>query len=74
MVRVIMDKTFTQTSHEPYDRHNYRLYLQNGKVMNFDNWEDAQVYWFTYNQVPDYLDFFEVLDKPKEKVKSKGFR
>lgn len=66
-------KTFTQTSHEPYDRHRYRLYLKNGKVLNFDNWEDAQVYWFTYSQVPDYLDVIEVLDKPKEKVKSKGF-
>jgi hypothetical protein len=43
--------------------------------LNFEDWEDAQVYWFTYNQVPDYLGYFEVLDKPKskEKVKSKGF-
>jgi len=66
-------KIFAQTSNEPYDRHNYRLYLKNGNVLNFDNYEEAQSYWFNYSQVPDYLDLIEVLDKRKEKVKSKGF-
>jgi len=66
-------ETFSQTSNEPYDRHNYRLYLNNGKVLNFDDYEQLQAYWFTYSQVPDYLNVIEVLDKPKEKVKSKGF-
>jgi hypothetical protein len=66
-------ETFSQTSYEPYNRHKYRLYLKNGKVLNFDDWGDVQAYWFTYNQVPDYLDLIEVLDKPKEKVKTKGF-
>jgi hypothetical protein len=64
---------FAQTSNEPYDRHNYRLYLKNGNTLNFDNYEEAQAYWFNYSQVPDYLDLIEVLDKRKEKVKSKGF-
>jgi hypothetical protein len=70
-----MMETFSQTSYEPYNRHTYRLHLNSGKVLNFEDWEDAQAYWFTYNQVPDYLGFFEVLDKPKskEKVKTKGF-
>ena len=68
-------ETFSQTSYEPYDRHTYRLYLKSKNVLNFNSWEDAQAYWFTYNQVPDYLDYFEVLDKPKtkDKVKTKGF-
>ena len=26
-----MIQTFTQTSHEPYNRHHYRLYLKSGK-------------------------------------------
>jgi len=67
-------ETFTQTSHEPYNRHHYRLYLKNGKNIIFEDYEEAQAYWFTYSQVPDYLDVIEVIDKPKEKVKSKGFR
>ena len=68
-----MMETFSQTSYEPYNRHNYRLRLKSGKILNFDHYEDVQAYWFTYNQVPDYLDLIEVLDKPKEKVKSRGF-
>jgi hypothetical protein len=66
-------ETFSQTSNEPYDRHTYRLRLKNGKILNFDYWDAVQAYWFNYSQVPDYLDLIEVLDKPKEKVKSKGF-
>jgi hypothetical protein len=50
------------------------LYLKNGKNIIFEDYEEAQAYWFTYSQVPDYLDVIEVIDKPKEKVKSKGFR
>jgi hypothetical protein len=68
-----MMETFSQTSHEPYDRHHYKLYLKNGKVLKFDDYEEAQAYWFNYSQVPDYLDVIEVIDKPKEKVNSKGF-
>jgi len=68
-------ETFSQTSHEPYNRHNYRLYLKSGKVLNFEDYDEAQAYWFNYSQVPDYLDLIEVIDKPKskEKIKSRGF-
>jgi hypothetical protein len=68
-------EVFSQTSDAPYDRHNYELVLKNGKTVFFDDWTDAQGYWFTHNQIPDYLDFVNVLDKPKhkEKVKTKGF-
>ena len=70
-----MMETFSQTSYEPYNRHIYKLYLKNGKDLIFDDYEDAQAYWFNYSQVPDYLDLIEVLDKPevKGKVKTKGF-
>ena len=62
---------FSQTSHKPYDRHIYRLHLCDKKTIDFDDYETAQAYWFNLNQVPDYLNYFEVLDKPK--IKSKGF-
>lgn len=66
-----MTQTFRQTSNEPYDRHSYKLYLKNGKTVIFDDYEEAQVYWFTHGQVPDYLDVIEILDKPKPKEKVK---
>ena len=64
-------KTFSQTSHKPYDRHIYRLHLCDERTIDFDDYETAQAHWFSLNQVPDYLKYFEVLDKPKSK--SKGF-
>jgi hypothetical protein len=68
-------ETFSQTSNIPYDRHTYRLYLKSGKCVSFEYYIDLQEYWFTHNEIPDYLDIVEVLDKPKrkEKVKSSGF-
>jgi hypothetical protein len=68
-------EVFRQTSDVPYDRHNYELVLKSGKTVFFDDWTDVQGYWFVHQQIPDYLDFINVLDKPKrkEKVKTKGF-
>jgi hypothetical protein len=65
---------FTCTSDKPYDRHTYRVYLKSEKFLNFEHYEEVQAYWFTHNQIPDYLDVIEVLDKSKKKVKSKGFK
>lgn len=68
-------EVFLQTSDAPYDRHNYELVLKSGKTVFFDDWTDVQGYWFVHQQIPDYLDFINVLDKSKrkEKVKTKGF-
>jgi hypothetical protein len=66
---------FQQTSDASYNRHNYELVLKSGKTVFFDDWTDVQGYWFVHQQIPDYLDFINVLDKSKrkEKVKTKGF-
>jgi hypothetical protein len=68
-------EVFRQTSDVPYDRHNYEIVLKTGKTVFFDDWDDAQGYWFVHQQIPDYLDYVNVLDKlkHKEKVKGKGF-
>ena len=63
--------TFTQTSHDPYDRHNYEIVLKNGKNIIFDNWEDTHRYWWENRQIPNFLDLINVKDK-KHKT-SKGF-
>jgi hypothetical protein len=66
-----MTDTFTCTSNAPYDRHNYEVVLKNGKNVFFEDWEDAQVYWWSNCQIPDFLDL--IIIKDKQKVKSKGF-
>lgn len=63
--------SFSVTSKEPYDRHSYEIVLKNRKNVIFDDWEDAQVYWFTHCQIPDFLDL--IIVKDKQKVKGLGF-
>lgn len=62
---------FSQTSDAPYDRHNYEIVLKSDKKVFFDNWADAQGYWFVHSQIPDYLDF--IIVKDKKIMKGKGF-
>ena len=66
-----MTITFTQSSHDLYDRHDYEINLTSGKKVKFDNWEDTWMYWYQNYQIPDFLDF--IIVKDKKKVKSKGF-
>lgn len=64
---------FKQTSDLPYNRHNYEIILKTGKTVFFGDWDGVQEYWFVHNQIPDYLDYVKVLDKPKKKSKAVGF-
>ena len=67
-----MTETFSQTSNEPYIRHDYRVHFTNKKPVLFDNYEDVQRIWF---ETPSqFLDYIEVLDRKEvNKKKSKGF-
>ena len=60
-----MTITFTQSSHDPYDRHDYEINLTSGKKVKFDNWEDTWMYWYQNYQIPDFLNFIIVKDKKK---------
>jgi hypothetical protein len=68
----VLPETFTQTSNEPYIRHDYKVHYTNKKPEIFDNYEDVQRTWF--QTASQFLDYIEVLDKkqPKNK-KAKGF-
>lgn len=66
-----MTQTFKVTSDVPYDRHTYEIVLKNDKKVFFDNWTDAQGFWFQICQIPDFLDV--IIVKDKKKVKTKGF-
>tara|TARA_R110000868_G_scaffold173904_1_gene410332 strand:+ start:1809 stop:2006 length:198 start_codon:yes stop_codon:yes gene_type:complete len=61
-------KIFQQTSDKSYDRHTYEIFLKSGQKVKFKWYDDAREYWFTHNQIPNYLDFIVVKDK-----KGKGF-
>jgi len=52
---------FQQTSDEPYDRHNYKVVLSNGKSVVVDAWDIAQSIWF--QNPAQFLSHIEVLDK-----------
>jgi hypothetical protein len=61
---------FEQTSDEPYDRHNYRLVLSDGRTIESDVYEDIKAAWF---QLPAlFTSHIEVLDKPRT-TKPQGF-
>jgi hypothetical protein len=58
---------FSQTSDEPYDRHQYKFVYSNDQSVIFDSWERVQQEWFTTPKL--FKSHIEVLDK---KEKSQG--
>lgn len=58
-----MTNSFKCTSSDPYDRHTYEVLLKNGKKILFDEWEDAQIFWYQNWQTPNYLNFIQIVDK-----------
>jgi len=63
-------KWFTHTSHEPYDRHTYKIILSDGRYQHFQDYEDMRSYWMQTTHVYG-LQSVEVLDKTQQK---KGFK
>jgi hypothetical protein len=49
--------------------------LKTGEIVNFDDWDAVQVFWFTHREIPNYLDYVIVNSKKKGKelVKPRGF-
>jgi len=57
--------TFTQTSNQPYDRHMYKLYLMNGKVEQYEWYDELIARWI---QTPkQFLSHVEVIDRKKKR-------
>ena len=51
-------ETFTSTCDKPYDRHTYKLVLNNGKAVILEDYEMVRAYWF---QFKEHLKSVEVL-------------
>ena len=56
---------FTQTSDEPYDRHQYVITFGNGRQQLFGDYETMRNFWFTHVQLSKMV--VSVID-PKPQV------
>lgn len=54
-----MNDFFTQTSNDPYLKHNYKLVFKNKKCQIFDNYQDTVREWYNNKE---QCNFIEVLD------------
>lgn len=63
---------FTQTSHEPYDRHYYVLHLAGGGHTVWEDYEELRDHWFLNRGWG--MCYIEVKDRKSPKQKSKGFK
>ena len=64
---------FSQTSDIPYDRQQYRIVCQN-KSFVVESWDEVQEWWWNNCRSPFFEGtVIEVIDKPKQKKKPKGF-
>jgi predicted transcriptional regulator len=60
---------FTESSHDPYDRHKYKIVATSGESVVVDDYMVAQATWFQKNA---FLSHIVILDK-KTKKQKKGF-
>ena len=51
-------ETFTSTCKKDYDRHTYKLVLNNGKAIVLEDYEHVRAYWYPYKE---HLRYVEVL-------------
>ena len=64
---------YSQTSDAPYDRHHYKIVCPT-KSFVVESWEEVQEYWWNNCRSPFFEGtVIEVIDKPKQKKKPKGF-
>ena len=65
---------FSQTSDAPYDRHHYKIVCHN-KSFVVESWSEVQEFWWNNCNSPSFDGtVIHVLDKPKTKKQSKGFK
>ena len=64
---------FSQTSNEPYDRHHYKI-VCSSKSFVVESWNEVQEWWWNNYNLPTFDAVVHVIDKPKPKKQSKGFK
>ena len=53
-------EVFTTYCDKPYDKHNYKLVLKNGKSIILDDYEQVRAMWYQFRQ---QLERVDVVDK-----------
>ena len=64
---------FEQTSDISYDRHYYKIVCRS-KSFVVESWDEVQEWWWNNYNSPTFDAVVHVLDKPKPKKQSKGFK
>ena len=73
LIRPNDPRYFTDTSSEPYDRHQYEFVYSNNQSRLFYSWEEVRSEWF--NIPSRFKSHVNVLDrKQKNKKSNKGFK
>ena len=66
---------FGQTCNKPYDRHYYQICFSNGSSKTVESWDEVQEWWWNNCRSPWFEGtVIHVIDKPKPKKQSKGFK
>lgn len=60
-----MTETFTQTNHNNYDRHKYKLFHSDGKVEIYEWYDEVLQLWLS--NFPGTFSHIEVVDRKKKK-------
>ena len=64
---------FGQTSNEPYDRHHYKIVHKDHSFV-VKSWDEVQEWWWNHCNMINFDAVVEVIDIPKSKKQSKGFK
>ena len=65
---------FSQTSDGSYDRHHYKIVSKHYATFIVESWDEVQEWWWNNYNSPTFDAVVHVLDKPKPKKQSKGFK
>ena len=61
-------------NNEPYDRHHYKIVSSRYTTFILESWDEVQEWWWNNCHLPTFDAVVHVLDKPKPKKQSKGFK
>ena len=65
---------FSVTSDKEYDRHHYKIVSSSKTTFIVESWQEVQEWWWNNCHLPTFDAVVHVLDKPKPKKQSKGFK
>ena len=65
---------FSQTSDCSYDRHHYKTVSKHYATFIVESWDEVEEWWWNHCNMINFDAVVEVIDIPKPKKQSKGFK